>query len=98
MSDEYMYKVLLGPHSSEKATIVSDGNSRYVFRVTGDATKPQIKKAIKALFEVKVASVRTLNYTGKTKRTVHGIGKLSDVKKAYVCLADGQKIDFMVAE
>jgi len=98
MIGERIYKVLLGPHISEKATIVADGNGQYVFRVTSDATKPEIKKAIEALFEVKVESVRTLNLKGKTKRTVRGLGKRSDVKKAYVRLAEGQDIDFMVAE
>jgi large subunit ribosomal protein L23 len=98
MIGERIYKVLLGPHISEKATIVADGNGQYVFRVTGDATKPEIKQAIEALFEVKVESVRTLNHKGKTKRTVRGLGKRKDVKKAYVRLAEGQDIDFMVAE
>jgi large subunit ribosomal protein L23 len=98
MIGERIYKVLLGPHISEKATIVAEGNGQYVFRVTGDATKPEIKQAIEALFEVKVESVRTLNHKGKTKRTVRGLGKRKDVKKAYVRLADGQEIDFMVAE
>ncbi|AWX98860.1 50S ribosomal protein L23 [Marinomonas primoryensis] len=98
MIGERIYKVLLGPHISEKATIVAEGNGQYVFRVTGDATKPEIKQAIEALFEVKVESVHTLNHKGKTKRTVRGLGKRKDVKKAYVRLAEGQDIDFMVAE
>jgi len=98
MIGERIYKVLLGPHISEKATIVAEGNGQYVFRVTGDATKPEIKQAIEAVFEVKVESVRTLNHKGKTKRTVRGLGKRKDVKKAYVRLAEGQDIDFMVAE
>ncbi|WP_369919923.1 50S ribosomal protein L23 [Marinomonas polaris] len=98
MIGERIYKVLLGPHISEKATIVAEGNGQYVFCVTGDATKPEIKQAIEALFEVKVESVRTLNHKGKTKRTVRGLGKRKDVKKAYVRLAEGQDIDFMVAE
>jgi large subunit ribosomal protein L23 len=88
----------LGPHISEKATIVADGNGQYVFRVTGDATKPEIKQAIEALFEVKVESVHTSNHKGKTKRTVRGLGKRKDVKKAYERLAEGQDNDFMVAE
>ncbi|MFD1382635.1 50S ribosomal protein L23 [Rhodanobacter aciditrophus] len=98
MIGERIYKVLLGPHISEKATIVAEGNGQYVFRVTKDATKPEIKQAIEALFEVKVESVRTLNHKGKTKRTVRGLGKRSDVKKAYVRLAEGQEIDFLGAE
>lgn len=98
MIGERIYKVLLGPHISEKATIVAEGNSQYVFRVVADATKTEIKQAIEALFEVKVDTVRTLNQKGKTKRSIRGLGKRSDVKKAYVRLADGQEIDFMGAE
>lgn len=98
MIGERIYKVLLGPHISEKATIVAEGNGQYVFRVTKDASKPEIKQAIEALFEVKVESVRTLNQKGKTKRTARGLGKRSDVKKAYVRLAEGQEIDFLGAE
>lgn len=98
MNQERIYKVVLGPHISEKATIVAEGNSQYVFRVAKDATKPEIKKAVEQLFEVKVESVRTLIQKGKTKRTQRGVGKRVDVKKAYVRLADGQEIDFLSAE
>lgn len=91
---ERLYKVLLGPHISEKATIVADGNGQYVFKVVPDATKPEIKQAVEALFEVKVLNVRTLNQKGKTKRSVRGISKRKDTKKAYVRLAEGQEIDF----
>jgi len=93
MIGERIYKVLLGPHISEKATIVAEGNGQYVFRVVGDATKPEIKQAIEALFEVKVESVRTLNQKGKTKRFKGIAGKRSDFKKAIVTLEEGQMID-----
>lgn len=92
---ERLYKVLLGPHISEKATIVADGNGQYVFKVASDATKPEIKQAVEALFEVKVMNVRTLNQKGKTKRSVRGLSKRKDTKKAYVRLAEGQEIDFL---
>ena len=98
MNQERIYKVVFGPHISEKATIVAEGNSQYVFRVANDATKPEIKKAVEQLFDVKVQSVRTLNQKGKTKRTQRGVGKRSDLKKAYVRLAEGQEIDFLAAE
>lgn len=98
MMGERIYKVLLGPHISEKATIAAEGNGQYVFRVVADASKAEIKQAIEALFEVKVDTVRTLNQKGKTKRTIRGLGKRSDVKKAYVRLAEGQEIDFLDAE
>jgi len=98
MNQERIYQVVFGPHISEKATIVAEDNSQYVFRVANDATKPEIKKAVEQLFEVKVESVRTLIQKGKTKRTQRGMGKRNDIKKAYVRLAAGQEIDFLAAE
>lgn len=98
MSQERLLKVLKGPHISEKATIVADGNGQYVFRVIPTATKPEIKAAVEQLFNVSVLSVHTLNQKGKTKRTARGLGKQNDVKKAYVRLADGQEIDFLSFE
>ena len=89
-----IFKVLVAPHISEKATILADKNDQYVFRIAPDATKPEIKKAVEALFDVKVQSVQTVNIKGKTKRTARGIGKRNDVRKAYVRLVAGQDIDF----
>ncbi len=98
MNQERIYQVLLGPHISEKATIVADDGGQVVFRVAADATKPEIKKAVEQLFEVKVDDVRVINMKGKTRRTKTGLGHRSDWKKAYVRLAEGQDIDFSVAE
>ncbi|MDO6513948.1 50S ribosomal protein L23 [Neptuniibacter pectenicola] len=98
MKQERIYQVLLGPHISEKATIVADGSQQVVFRVAKDATKPEIKTAVEELFDVKVKGVNVLNAKGKTKRTQRGLGKRSDVRKAYVALADGSEIDFLGGE
>ena len=98
MNRERIFKVLVAPHISEKATLLAEKHGKYVFRVAPDATKPEIKKAVEALFEVKVQSVNTINIKGKTKRTARGIGKRNDVRKAYVSLAAGQDIDFADAE
>lgn len=98
MNQERIYKVILAPLVSEKATNVAEKHGQYVFRVATDATKLEIKKAVEALFEVKVASVNVLNQKGKTKRTARGVGKRNDVRKAYVRLVDGQDIDFTDAE
>jgi len=98
MNQERIYKVLLGPHVSEKATVVADKDGQFVFRVAPDATKPEIKAAVEQLFEVKVRNVQVLNVKGKTKRTARGMGKRSDVRKAYVRLADGHDIDFADVE
>ncbi|RTE65014.1 50S ribosomal protein L23 [Amphritea opalescens] len=98
MNEGRIYQVLLGPHISEKATIVAEGSQQVVFRVSTDATKPEIKKAVEQLFDVKVTGVNVVNVKGKTKRTQRGMGKRSDVRKAYVCLADGHDIDFIDGE
>jgi len=98
MNQERIFKVLLGPHVSEKATVLADGQNQFVFKVDTTATKLEIKKAVEQLFNVKVKAVSTLNVKGKTKRTVHGLGKRNDWKKAYVSLEAGQDIDFASAE
>lgn len=97
MNPERIYKVLLGPHISEKATIVAEDTQQVVFRVSSDATKLEIKAAVEQLFNVSVANVNVLNAKGKTKRTMRGMGKRSDVRKAYVRLAEGSEIDFLAA-
>lgn len=94
MNQERVFKVLLGPHISEKATMLADGKNQIVFKVAVDATKLEIKTAVEALFEVKVADVNTVNVDGKTKRTARGVGKRKDWKKAYIALQPGQEIDF----
>ena len=97
MSQERILQVLLAPHISEKTTLVADANSQHVFKVLPDATKIEIKQAVEQLFEVKVTQVRVMNVKGKTKRFGQKFGKRSDWRKAYVTLAEGQDIDFAVA-
>jgi large subunit ribosomal protein L23 len=92
ISREAMYQVIRSPVITEKATALSEKNT-VVFRVSIDATKPQIAAAIEGLFGVKVEGVNTLVAKGKTKRFRGRPGKRSDVKKAYVRLAAGQTID-----
>jgi len=86
------YDVVLAPHITEKATMASEQNA-VVFRVAGDATKPQIKAAVEALFDVKVTGVNTIVQKGKTKKWKGEAYRRSDFKKAIVTLADGQSID-----
>jgi large subunit ribosomal protein L23 len=93
ISQERMYQVVRAPHITEKATLLSEKN-QFVFKVAADATKPEIKLAIEALFKVKVTAVNTLITKGKTKRFKGRPGVRSDVKKAFVTLAEGQNIDF----
>ncbi len=94
MNQERVFKVLVGPHISEKATVLADSKGQFVFKVATDATKLEIKKAVETLFGVKVARVTTLNVKGKTKRTVRGLGKRNDWKKAYIARQPGQDLDF----
>ena len=86
------YDVIVAPHITEKATMASENNA-VVFRVANDATKPEIKAAVEALFDVKVLSVNTIVQKGKTKRWKGKPYTKSDFKKAIVRLADGQSID-----
>jgi len=90
--DARHFDVILSPHITEKSTLLSENNA-VVFKVSGDATKPQIKNAVEALFDVKVTGVNTLVTKGKTKRWKGRPYKRSDVKKAIVTLAEGQSID-----
>ena len=73
MNQERVFKVLLGPHISEKSTIVAELNNQVVFKVAPDATKPEIKAAVEQLFEVNVESVQVVNLKGKRKRTRYGL-------------------------
>ena len=86
------YDVLVAPHITEKATLLSENNA-VVFKVSQDATKPEIKAAVEALFDVKVTNVNTLVQKGKVKRWRGKPYKRNDVKKAVVTLAEGQMID-----
>ncbi|SEN26412.1 large subunit ribosomal protein L23 [Sphingomonas gellani] len=86
------YDVIVAPHITEKATLMSEQNA-VVFKVANTATKPQIKAAVEALFGVTVKGVNTIVQKGKTKRWKGVPYTKSDVKKAIVTLADGQSID-----
>jgi large subunit ribosomal protein L23 len=86
------YDVIVAPYITEKATMMSEANA-VVFKVANDATKPQIKEAVEALFSVSVIGVNTIVQKGKTKRWKGAPYKRSDFKKAIVRLADGQSID-----
>ncbi len=86
------YDVILSPVVTEKATFASEQN-KVVFKVRKDATKTEIKTAIERLFDVKVTAVNTLLRKGKRKVFRGMRGQQSDVKKAVVTLAEGDRID-----
>jgi large subunit ribosomal protein L23 len=92
MTDLRHYDVIRTPAITEKSTLVSE-NNQVVFNVAKDASKPEIKAAVEALFGVKVKAVNTLVRKGKIKRFKTTIGKQQDVKKAVVTLAEGQTLD-----
>ncbi len=95
---ERLMQVIIGPHVSEKSTVLADLANQVVFKVRPDATKSEIKAAVEMLFEVSVTEVTTTRIKGKQKRFGALRGRRSDWKKAYVRLAEGQDIDFLEAE
>jgi large subunit ribosomal protein L23 len=87
-----MYEVIRAPLITEKTTNGSE-HGQVTFRVSMDATKPEIRQAVEALFKVKVKAVNTVTVKGKAKVFRGHAGVRSDWKKAIVSLAEGQKID-----
>ena len=87
-----LYDVIVKPVITEKATMAAESNA-YVFEVATDASKPLIKEAVEALFDVKVKAVNTTITNGKVKRFRGRPGVRADVKKAYVTLEEGNAID-----
>ncbi len=96
MNEERLYAVLVEPHVTEKASILGDASNQYTFKVAKDAKKREIKAAVEQIFGVDVVNVTTLNQRGKTRRTVRGVTRRRNWKKAYVRVAQGQDIDFAV--
>jgi large subunit ribosomal protein L23 len=87
-------KILKNPRITEKAAHMSEGNV-YTFDVTVRSTKPEIKKAIKALYGV---DARKINISAIPKKAVYrkgGKGMKGGGKKAYVFLEKGQTIEFV---
>lgn len=95
MNLERIYTVILGPHVSEKTTMIGEQANQYAFKVATNATKAEIKQAVETIFKVVVSDLQVLNVKGKTKRTAKGkIRRRSNWKKAYVRLEAGHEIDF----
>lgn len=87
------YDTLVRPLITEKSTAMGELN-KVAFVIAADATKVDVKRAVEALFNVKVAKVNTLNREGKLKRFKGQLGQRADQRKAIVTLQDGQSIDF----
>lgn len=95
IAGERLHQIILAPIVSEKSTRVAEKANQAVFKVRSDARKPEIRRAVEAMFDVKVVSVSTLNVNGKSKRFGRRLGRRSDWKKAYVTVAEGQQIDLI---
>ena len=91
------YKTLLGPVMSEKSMLSAEKKKCFVFKVTPKATKIQIRNAVEKMFEVKVENVNVVNVKGKSKRFKFRPGQRSNIRKAYVKLAEGHDINLAQA-
>lgn len=87
-------QVLVAPIVSEKATMAGEKNNQVLFKVLRDATKPEIAAAVELMFKVKVDAVQTVQSKGKQKKFGRNIGRRDHIKKAYVCLAKGEQLNF----
>lgn len=97
---ERLLNAIRAPHLSEKAMNLAEREVRkqLVFKVATNAAKPEIAKAVQAIFEVDVESVTVVNCKGKVKRRGQVAGRRPNWKKAYVTLAPGQDLDFVAGE
>lgn len=94
MNQERLYSIILGAHISEKASVIAESANQFAFRVSRDATGPEIKEAVEKIYEVPVKKVTVMNVKGKVKRNARGVSKRPSWKKAYVSLQAGHDIDF----
>jgi large subunit ribosomal protein L23 len=85
--------IIIKPLITEKSTHRQTTQNEYVFQVTPNATKPEIKKAVEKLYEVKVVDVRTINRKGKPRRTRYKMTHTSETKRAIVVLAEDSRIE-----
>jgi large subunit ribosomal protein L23 len=91
-----IFQVIKTIQLTEKATLLSDENNSYVFKVDPKANKSEIKKAVETIFGKKVVSVNTSNVRGKNKRERRAdFGRTASWKKAVVKLAEGDRIDLV---
>jgi large subunit ribosomal protein L23 len=86
------YQIIRRPVITEKGLGVKELHATVVFEVSARATKTEIKEAVQQIFKVKVADVRTANFPGKMRRRGQTEGYRRDWKKAYVKLAEGEKM------
>ena len=87
------YQIIEKPLLTEKSTLLGDIRNQYFFKVNPKATKPEIKKAIESIFEVRVEKVNVIVMPGKLRRIQGRPGRTRPWKKAIVTLKEGQAID-----
>lgn len=90
-------EIINAPVISEKGSLLAETMQQVLFKVRPDANKIEVKKAVEALFKVKVVKVRMARYLGKVRRVGRNTGRRPAWKKAYVTLREGDKIDFFGA-
>ena len=88
------YDIIRRPLITEKSNIQKESDNQLTFEVDRNANRIEIRRAIERIFNVKVASVRTIQVKGKTKRRGRTVGKRRDWKKAIVTLRPGERIEF----
>ena len=86
------YQIIRRPVITEKGLAIKENQNTLVFQVAPKATKTEIKEAVQQIFKVKVDDVRTANFHGKMRRRGQSVGYRRDWKKAYVKLAEGEKM------
>ena len=96
MNEQKIMSILLEPKVTEKSSMIGELNNQYVFKVSKNATKPEIKKAVELMFDgAEVESVQVTNVKGKRKIFKRSPGQRANWKKAYIKLKSGFNIDFM---
>ncbi|MGD9301248.1 MAG: 50S ribosomal protein L23 [Desulfobacterales bacterium] len=88
------HEIIIRPLITEKTSIQKELNNQLTFEVDRRANRIEIKQAIESIFNVRVAAVKTMQITGKTKQRGRITGKRRDWKKAIVKLMPGERIDF----
>jgi large subunit ribosomal protein L23 len=86
--------IIKRPLLTERGAALQESQNKYLFEVRSDANKLEVKSAVEAMFDVKVAGVNTLNFRGKIKRMGRFQGRRRGWKKAVVTLAEGEAIEF----
>jgi len=92
--DEHAYAIILTPHMTEKSSGMAAQN-KYVFKVAGNSSKIEIKKAIEKMYKVKVEKVAVSNKPAKARRVGKYMGEKAGFKKAIITLIEGDKIDIV---